>query len=194
LAVANSHYKNVSAVKEATGNIENMRLTRKVCGEDFDILSGDDDKTVAMILDEHIKATGVISVMSNVAPKAIQEMVSSLLSGKVEAGKRIAEALKPLFQIVTVKTSEETQYGPVVCKARNPLPCKTLMAILGMPSGPCRRPLGKMTKKGLEVVLNAVRSVYEKNPHILTPIEEFFDVSLDERLNKEEQWQRLTYE
>jgi len=96
--------------------------------------------------------------------------------------------------MVTVKTEEETPYGPALCKARNPLPYKTLMNILGMPSGPCRRPLGKMTKKGLQVVLNTARTVYEKTPEILEPIENFFDVDLGKRLYDEDCWRGLTYD
>jgi len=194
LAILHSEFDNVRAVKEATGNFENMRLTRKLCGEDFDILSGDDDKTFQMMSDEEIRASGVISVASNVAPKAVQEMCSKYLEGKREEAAKLAEALKPLFQLVTVKTMEETRYGEVLCKSRNPVPYKTLMNILGMPSGPCRRPLGKMTKKGIQVVLNNVRLVYERNPEILEPIESFFDVRLEERLYNEKYWKSLTYD
>ena len=194
LALLHSEFDNVRAVKEATGNFENMRLTRKLCGEDFDILSGDDDKTFQMMSDEEIRASGVISVASNVAPKAVQEMCSKYLEGKREEAAKLAEALKPLFQLVTVKTMEETRYGEVLCKSRNPVPYKTLMNILGMPSGPCRRPLGKMTKKGIQVVLNNVRLVYERNPEILEPIERFFDVRLEERLYNEKYWKSLTYD
>ncbi|RLI00292.1 4-hydroxy-tetrahydrodipicolinate synthase [Candidatus Bathyarchaeota archaeon] len=194
LAILHSEFDNVRAVKEATGNFENMRLTRKLCGEDFDILSGDDDKTFQMMSDEEIRASGVISVASNVAPKAVQEMCSKYLEGKREEAAKLAEALKPLFQLVTVKTMEETRYGEVLCKSRNPVPYKTLMNILGMPSGPCRRPLGKMTKKGIQVVLNNVRLVYERNPEILEPIERFFDVRLEERLYNEKYWKSLTYD
>ena len=194
LAILHSEFDNVRAVKEATGNFENMRLTRKLCGEDFDILSGDDDKTFQMMSDEKIRASGVISVASNVAPKAVQEMCSKYLEGKREEAAKLAEALKPLFQLVTVKTMEETRYGEVLCKSRNPVPYKTLMNILGMPSGPCRRPLGKMTKKGIQVVLNNVRLVYERNPEILEPIESFFDVRLEERLYNEKYWKSLTYD
>ncbi len=194
LAILHSQFGNVRAVKEATGNIKNMRLIRKLCGESFDILSGDDNKTFDTMLDKLVKACGVISVASNVAPKAVQEMSSKILDGRIKEGKRIGEALKPLFQIVTVKTMEETSYGPVECRARNPLPYKTLMNILGMPSGPCRRPLGKMTKKGIKVALSAIRKVHEKNPEITKPLEDFFDVDLDERLYKKKYWKKLTYD
>ena len=194
LAMLHSQYPNVRAVKEATGDLANMRLTRKLCGENFDILSGDDDKTFDMMVDSEIRASGVISVVSNVAPAAVQKMTKMILEGKIEEAKTLCDKLKPLFQIVTVKTVEETRFGDVVVKARNPLPYKTLMNILGMPAGPLRPPLGKMTKKGLKVVLDAAREVYEKSPEILKPVEEFFDVDLSQRLYNEKYWEGLTYD
>jgi len=194
LAILHREHPNVRAVKEATGDFENMKLTRKLCGENFDILSGDDDKTFKMMADDAIKASGVISVVSNIAPAAVQKMTKLLLERRVNEALEICQKLNPLFQIVTVKTIEETSLGEVVVRARNPLPCKTLMNILGMPSGPLRPPLGKMTRKGLDVVLKAAREVYEKNPEILTPIENFFDVDLSERLYNEKCWKGLAYD
>jgi len=193
IAILHEQYPNVSAVKEATGDLENMRLTRKLCGTDFNILSGDDDKTFAMMTAPDIAATGVISVTSNIAPRAVQNMVQCILDHKIEEANKLCAALQPLFVIVTVKTQEQTPFGPVACKARNPLAYKTLMNVLGMPSGPCRQPLGKMTRNGLEVVLSNARKVYENNPEILNPIEEFFHVNLQERLYDERFWQGLYY-
>jgi 4-hydroxy-tetrahydrodipicolinate synthase len=193
LAVLHQQYKNVTAVKEATGNLDNMRLTRKLCGRNFAILSGDDDKTFTMMTTPEIAASGVISVMSNIAPRAVNDMAQYILNGKAEEARNLCTALQPLFDIVTVKTQEQTPFGPVTCKARNPLACKTLMNVLGMPSGPCRQPLGKMTHNGLEAVLANARKVFEKDPEILAPIEDFFDVSLQERLYNERFWQGLTY-
>jgi 4-hydroxy-tetrahydrodipicolinate synthase len=193
LAVLHQQFKNVTAVKEATGSLENMRLTRKLCGKNFTILSGDDDKTFTMMTTPEIAASGVISVISNIAPRTVQDMAQYILNDKIEEANNLREALQPLFDIVTVKTQEETPFGPVTCKARNPLACKTLMNVLGMPSGPCRRPLGKMTRNGLEIVLANARKMYEKDPEILAPIEDFFDVRLQERLYNERFWQGLTY-
>ena len=182
LAILHQQYPNVRCVKEATGDLKNMELTRQLCGEDFDILSGDDDKTYTMMISPDIGASGVISVVSNVAPSAVVDMVHYLLDGNEEAASVIAQALQPLFSLVTVKTQEQTPYGPVTCKARNPLAYKTLMNVLGMPSGPCRQPLGKMTRAGLEVVLTNVRKVYETNPQILQPVADYFNVDLKDRL------------
>lgn len=193
LAVLHQQYPNVRCVKEATGDLKNMELTRQLCGEDFDILSGDDDKTFTMMISPDISASGVISVVSNVAPSAVVDMVHYILDGNEEAASVIAQALQPLFSIVTVKTQEKTPYGPVVCKARNPLAYKTLMNVLGMPSGPCRQPLGKMTRIGLEVVLANARKIYEANPQILKPIADYFGADLKERLYNEKYLEGLFY-
>ena len=194
LAILHSQYPNVKAVKEATGDLENMKLTRRLCGEDFNILSGDDDKTFTMMNNNEIKASGVISVASNVAPEAVQKMTTAILQGKLDEAKRLADSLKPLFEIVTVKTIAETRFGEVLVKARNPLPYKTLMNVLGMPAGLPRQPLGKMTRKGLQIVLEAARKVHRNNPEMFRPIEDFFDVDLSQRLYEEKFWKNLTYD
>jgi 4-hydroxy-tetrahydrodipicolinate synthase len=194
LAILHSELPNVNAVKEATGNLDNMKLTRKLCGEDFDILSGDDDRTYEMMMDPQINACGVISVASNVAPRAVQMLTQSILKGNQGESSRLYEALAPIFSIVTVRTQEGTLYGCVPCKARNPLPIKTLMNVLGMISGPCRPPLGKMTRKGLETVLDVARTVQDRNPEILRPVEDFFDIDIDARLREESSWRGLSYD
>ena len=194
LAILNKTYKNVNTVKEATANLENMRSTRKCCGPDFTIFSGDDGMTFEMMLDPQIKASGVISVTSNVAPGPITEMVRLLEQGEEKDAQKMLTALEPLFGLVTVKTMEKTPCGEVVCRARNPLGFKTLMSILGMPSGGCRQPLGKMTRNGLETVLSAARKVQADNPEILKPVAEFFNVDIEERLNNPSSLDGLFYE
>jgi len=193
IAILHHQYPNVSCVKEATGDLKNAELTRKLCGDDFEILSGDDEKTLTMMISPDIRANGVISVMSNIAPRAVSDMVHYCLDGNEEAASVIVQALKPLFDLVTVKTQEQTPYGSVICKARNPLACKTLMNVLGMPAGPCRQPLGKMTRSGLEIVLNNARKVYEANPQVLEPITRHFNVDLKDRLYNEKYLEGLTY-
>ncbi len=193
LAILSHQYSNVRCVKEATGDLKNMELTRDLCGEDFDILSGDDDKTYTMMTSPDINASGVISVVSNVAPRAVANMVHYVLDGNEEAAAVIQQALQPLFSIVTVKTQEQTPYGNVACKARNPLAYKTLMNILGMPSGPCRQPLGKMTRSGIDVVLANARKVYQNTPEIFQPIADYFGVDIKDRLYNERYLEGLTY-
>ncbi len=183
LAILHKEFPNIKTVKEATGDIENMRRTRECCGDDFVILSGDDDMTFTMMTDPAIKASGVVSVASNIAPKAVQDMTALLIRGEQAEAERLVVSLKPLFGILTVKTQEDTPHGKVTCRARNPLSTKTLMAILGMPVGPCRQPLGRMTKKGIGVVLDAGRTVWKNNPEILKPVGDFFGVDIEDRLN-----------
>jgi len=194
LALLNKEFPNVSTVKEATGNIENMKRTRKCCGSDFTIFSGDDGMTYEMMTDQQIAAAGVISVASNIAPGAITRMVLFLEDGNIDEAEKLLSGLEPLFGLVTVKTMEKTPYGEVVCRARNPLALKALMSILGMPSGGCRQPLGKMTKKGLETVLDAARKVQSSNPEIFKPLADFFDVDVENRLNDPSVLKGLYYE
>ena len=194
LALLNKEFPNVSTVKEATGNIENMKHTRKCCGPEFTILSGDDGMTYEMMTDQQVAAAGVISVASNVAPGAISRMVQLLEDGSTEEASNLLSGLNPLFGLVTVKTMEKTPYGEVVCRARNPLAMKALMSILGMPSGGCRQPLGKMTKKGLEIVLDAARKVQGSHPEIFKPLADFFDVDVENRLSDPSVLKELFYE
>jgi 4-hydroxy-tetrahydrodipicolinate synthase len=193
LAILHHEHSNVRAVKEATGNLENMKLTRKLCGNDFDILSGDDNLTYQMMVSAEIGAAGVISVVSNIAPKATQNMIQNILNNNRSKALELSKALDPLFEIVTINVKESTQYGFVDSRNRNPLPFKTLMNILGMPSGPCRQPLGRLTKKGIKVLLNNARKVYENNPNILEPLEDFFDIDLSRRLYSKNYWRNLHY-
>ncbi len=182
IAILHQTYTNVGTVKEATGNLENMKRTRACGGESLTILSGDDGMTFQMMTDGAIGAAGVISVMSNIAPAAVSQMVRYLSEGNRQAAEQLNVALTPLFNLVTVKTTEKTPYGDVSCRARNPLAVKTLMAILGMPSGGCRAPLGKMTRQGLETVLAAARKTHAEHPEILQPVADFFQVDIAERL------------
>jgi 4-hydroxy-tetrahydrodipicolinate synthase len=194
LAILNEQFNNVNTVKEATGSLDNMKRTRECCGSDFTIMSGDDDKTYTMMTDPAIQASGVISVASNIAPKAVQDMTDLVREGKTAEAEKLVAALKPLFGIVTVITEESSPQGPVKCRARNPLGAKTLMAILGMPGGPCRQPLGKMSKKGAEFVREAGRSVWRNNPEILKPVADFFGVDIEARLHDDALLHDLVYD
>ncbi len=193
LALLYNEYPNVRTVKEATASIDNMKRTRECCGPDFMILSGDDGMTYEMMADPQIKAAGVISVASNVAPKAVTEMVRLLNENKQSEAETLMQKLTPLFNLVTVKTTEQTPYGEVSFRARNPLAYKALMSILGMPSGMCRQPLGKLTQNGLQTVLDALRKVQTTAPEILQPVAEFFNVDISERLENETYLEGLAY-
>jgi len=193
IAILYKNHPNVKAVKEATGNIENMKKTRSLCGADFEILSGDDDKTYEMMTNPSIKASGVISVVSNVFPKALQDLTHLIESKQLEEANELLEVLKPLFVIVGIITKEDTPFGQISHRARNPVGVKTLMSILGMPSGQLRPPMGKITKKGFDIVLNAAKNAFAKKPEIFNPIAEFFNIDIENRLNDENSWSELYY-
>jgi 4-hydroxy-tetrahydrodipicolinate synthase len=188
LAILHRKFKNLRSVKEATGDLERMAKTRNLCGEDFDILSGDDDKTFEMMTRNDIHASGVVSVMSNIVPGAVGEMVKAIRDGNMERANRMKDILDPLFKVVTVNTIESYEGFEVPCKFRNPLAIKTMMKGLGLPSGPCRPPLGKMTPKGVEVVRNALKEVYEKDKEVFWPLQEFYKINIEERISNDKYW------
>lgn len=188
LAILHRKFKNVRSVKEATGDLERMAKTRTLLGEDFDILSGDDDKTFEMMNRGDIRASGVVSVMSNIVPGPIGEMVKALWRGDLEIANYLKDVLDPLFKVVTVHTLESYEGFEVPTKFRNPVGIKTMMKGLGLPSGPCRPPLGRMTPRGVEVVRNALKAVYEKDKEVLRPIEDFYKVKMEERLSNDRYW------
>ena len=188
LAILHRNYKNVRSVKEATGDLERMAKTRTLCGEDFDILSGDDDKTYEMMTRSDIRASGVVSVMSNIVPGPIGEMVQAIRNGNMGKADRLRDALDPLFKVVTVNTIESYEGFNVPAKFRNPLAIKTMMKGLGLFSGPCRPPLGKMTPKGVEIVRNALKEVYEKDREVLMPIQDFYKINVEEKLSNDRYW------
>jgi 4-hydroxy-tetrahydrodipicolinate synthase len=188
LAILHRKFKNMRSVKEATGDLGRMAKTRTLCGEDFDILSGDDDKTFEMMTRDDIRASGVISVMSNIVPGPVGEMVKAVQNGNMERANRLKDGLDPLFKVVTVNTIESYEGFEVPAKFRNPLGIKTMMKGLGLPSGPTRPPLGKMTPKGVEIVKNALKEAYEKDREVFRPLEEFYRVSVEERLSADRYW------
>lgn len=197
LAILAWQYPCLGAVKEARGDFNKMKEIRGLAPPGFKIFSGDDDKTYEMMLSPEISASGVISVISNIAPAAVQEMPEKILAGRIAEAKQIREALNPLFEIVTVSAQrkEKIQGKEVVIidKFRNPDAIKTIMQGLGMPAGFRRRPLGKMTVEAVEQVRNALRTVWNKNPWILDPIEKFYNVSISDRLTNDKIWTELSF-
>jgi len=194
LAMIHSLYPNVDSIKDATGSDEYSKEVRKLCGGSFHILSGDDERTFSMMTNENIVANGVISVVSNLVPKAMQHMITYLMNGDIERAKVIDEKLRPLFQIVTVKTEEEMNGFKVPLKFRNPVPFKTLALLLGIPSGPCRKPLGKVSRFALKKIVDAARFTFENSPELFEPIEKMFDVKVERRLCDPRFLEGLSYE
>jgi 4-hydroxy-tetrahydrodipicolinate synthase len=135
-----------------------------------------------------IRSSGVVSVIANIVPGPIGEMVKALSIGNMEKANRWKEALDPLFKLVTVNTIESYEGFEVPCKFRNPVPIKTIMRALGLPSGPCRPPLGRVTPKGVEVIRRALQEVHEKNREVFRPLEDFYKVKMEDRISNDKYW------
>lgn len=198
LALLAAEHPNACAVKEATGDVERMARTRALVGDHFDILSGDDNLTCQIMLDPRIRAQGVVSVMSNVIPAAVVELVNAARRGDTAGADHLNVALAPLFDIVTVFAPDErilpaAGRQTVKDKFRNPLPIKTLMTGLGLPAGPLRPPLGKMTRAGVEKVRAAVRTVWRDSPWVLEPLAEAYDINVAWRIDDDNCWRDLAY-
>ena len=198
LAILRYEHRNIVAVKEATGDFERMVRTRELVDDEFSILSGDDPNTFRMMTDGKIGASGVISVISNITPGPIEQYTRLILDGKVKEAEKIDSALQPLFNVVGISTVEEVMLPDgskveVEYKFPNPAPVKTLMNGLGMMDGSVKKPLGKLTKKGVALVRDALKKVWDKNPKLLEPIGKYYDVDVGERIGKDEYWNKLSY-
>ena len=188
--------KRVPAVKQATGDLDRMRLDRKLAGSALSILSGDDELTLTMMRDEGIRASGVISVLSNIVPGAIGGMVRAEAADDAEETRRLSDVLAPLLNLVTctvtaLRTLPNGQSVEVTDKFRNPVPIKTMMAGLGMISSAKRAPLGRMSAGAVGQCRDALREVHRADPGILGPIEEAFDVRIGQRLGDDGVWSAL---
>lgn len=117
--------KNIVAIKEASGNIDQTSQILKLC--DITVLSGDDSLTLPIL---SVGGKGVISVVANILPREISEMVSSFLGGKVEESQKMHKKLFPICKAMFIET--------------NPIPIKTAMKLLGRLNGEMRLPLCEM--------------------------------------------------
>jgi 4-hydroxy-tetrahydrodipicolinate synthase len=198
LALLRGSYPNFVGVKEATGDFERMRRTRELLGGDFNIISGDDPNTYQMMTDPEIRASGVVSVISNITPGPIEKYARLILAGKTDEAQKIDEALAPLFSVVGVKTTEKVTLpngttAEVTYRFPNPVPLKTMMAGLGVQDATCKQPLGKLTKQGVEIVRGALRTVWENTPQMLEPVGRFYGVDVGERISDDKNWKKLSY-
>ena len=122
-------------VKEASGDINQIATILRKAPKDFTVLSGDD----AMVLPAMaLGAKGVISVTSNIMPKAMQSLVRAMGDGDLNEGRRINDMLLPLFHALFLET--------------NPVPVKTAVRLMGMPAGPFRLPLCDMSSTNLQTL------------------------------------------
>lgn len=190
LALLSSEHANVVAVKEATGDLSRMARTRAIAPS-LPIFSGDDDLTHGIMTRTDIRAQGVISVMANLVPQGVSRMVDAVHAGRMDEAAQLNHAMQPLFSMVGVKTTEDTPFGPVVQKWRNPLPVKTALAGLGVIASGCRQPLGRMSAQGVEAVRQGVQDSYARMPELFAPLESFFGVDVQDATKRS--WTHLAY-
>jgi 4-hydroxy-tetrahydrodipicolinate synthase len=186
----------VPAVKEATGDLARMRADRAAAGPGLVILSGDDALTLPMMRDAEIGAAGVISVMANLVPRAVSDLVGAARKHDWAAADRLAAALAPLFDIVgcKVKSARLLPDGrsiEVLDVFRNPVPIKAIMAGLGIIEPVFRAPHGRMSKEGVAACRSAALAVHREHPGVFAPAAEFFGVDVAARLANDAAWSAL---
>lgn len=133
--------KNIVGVKEASGSLEQMSRIKLLCGENFGLISGDDALTLPLLA---IGGTGVISVVANIVPKDVAEMVAAFKKGDLKRAQDLHYRLLPLIKAMFIET--------------NPIPVKTAMGLLGMIDPELRLPLCPMSEDNLAKLMNALKA------------------------------------
>lgn len=128
-----SALEGIVGVKEASGNIGQIMEVIDQLPKDFLVISGDDNMTLPLIA---LGGCGVISVVSNLLPRRVSEMVNSALNGDMKNADRLHYELLPIFKGAFIET--------------NPVPIKTAMRLSGMAAGGLRLPLCEMLKPNEE--------------------------------------------
>ena len=131
--------KNIVGVKEASGNFSNIATLMSMAGDCVDLYSGNDDQIVPLLA---LGGKGVISVLSNVAPKKAHDICASYFKGDVKESCRLQLEAIPL---VTELFSEV-----------NPIPVKAALNLMGREAGPLRLPLTEMEPEHLTKLKKAM--------------------------------------
>ena len=119
--------ENIVGVKEASGNFSNVATLMSLAQGCVDVYSGNDDQIVPML---SLGAKGVISVLSNVAPRQTHEICASYFAGDVKRSMELQIAAIPLIT--------------ELFREVNPIPVKAAMNLMGKECGPLRMPLTEM--------------------------------------------------
>ncbi len=130
-----SKHPNIVAVKEANGNIASVARTMDLCGDELGVYSGNDDFITPLL---SLGGLGVISVLSNVAPKQTHDICELFWQGKV---KESAELQINMMKLIDALFSDV-----------NPIPVKAAMNMLGYAAGQCRMPLCELSEKNAAVL------------------------------------------
>ena len=128
-----SKLENIVAVKEASGNIEQISEIKRLCKDDIQVYSGDDGLTLPILA---VGGIGVISVASNVVPKKMTQLCSTFFDGEITRSREIQFELNPLIKSLFLEV--------------NPIPVKTALSMLGKMSGTLRLPLSEMQQENIE--------------------------------------------
>ena len=135
---------NIIGVKEASGNINQMGdVLAKVKSKhpNFAVLSGDDGLTLPLL---SLGGDGVVSVVSNLAPKEVKAMVDAGLKGKFDEARKMHFRLLPIFKAAFVDG--------------NPTSIKYAMNLKGLPAGGVRAPLVEVTAAAKKVIKAALQA------------------------------------
>ena len=132
--------KNIVAVKESSGNLEQMSRILQLTNGALTLLCGDDALTLPVLA---IGGTGVISVAANIVPRDVVAMVSAFEAGKREEAIRWHQKLLPLIKALFLET--------------NPIPIKTAMGMLSMIAPELRLPLCEMSEANCERLRQALQ-------------------------------------
>ena len=131
---------NIIGIKEATGDISRVQKIKQLAGKDFFVFSGDDASCLEAM---KLGAEGVISVTSNVAPKAMAEMCRLARQGQFSEAETINQRLMPLHKNLFIES--------------NPIPVKWACYKLGLIANPTLRlPLTLLSESAQPVVLDAL--------------------------------------
>lgn len=132
--------KNVIATKEASGNVEQAMNIIKSAPANFALLSGDDALTLPLM---SVGAKGIVSVLSNYAPKELKEMVQFALDGNLEQARKIHYELLDLMQLNFIES--------------NPVPAKAAIGLMGLINPYVRLPLVPIAQSNLDKIGNAMK-------------------------------------
>lgn len=136
-----SKHPMINGVKEASGNFDLIAHTRMLCGDDFNIWSGEDGQVVPLM---SLGGKGVISVVANVAPELMVRMTHLALEGKwAEAAALQTNEVLPLSDALFMET--------------NPIPVKTALNLMGKKVGELRMPLCPMSEAHTEALRAALQ-------------------------------------
>ena len=136
-----SDCKNIVGVKEASGNLEQMSRIKLLCGKDFDLLSGDDALTLAVLA---IGGVGVISVVANIIPKDVASLVSEFQKGNIEQARAIHYKTLLLIKAMFIET--------------NPIPVKTAMGLMKLCEPNLRLPMSEILPENEKKLKEALRN------------------------------------